>query len=235
MPIVRWEKEETVAVLTMDNGPNLNNLDFFSAMNQAFEEILEDEEINALVVTASDPKSWNTGLDLEWISNVMMNNDQEVVQAFYDTFTKLLAHFLLSPFPIVAAITGHAFANGGVWACACDFRFMREDKGFFCFPEIDVNVPFGPGVIDVLQKAIPRPFLDKMIFTGKRYTARELEENGVIEAACENAEETLKAAVGFAKTFQKKRTIFFQHKKILNAGILEKVDFGFWQRKENQV
>ncbi len=82
MPVVKWEKDETIAVLTMDNGPNLNNPFFFSAMNQAFEEILEDDTINAVVITASDPKSWNTGIDLEWMANAVINNDQEGLKAF---------------------------------------------------------------------------------------------------------------------------------------------------------
>ena len=57
MSIVRWEKDETIAVLIMDNGPNLNNPDFFKAMISAFDEIIEDESIKGLVIGANDPKS----------------------------------------------------------------------------------------------------------------------------------------------------------------------------------
>jgi enoyl-CoA hydratase/carnithine racemase len=223
MSIVKWEKDETIAVLTMDNGPNLCNPVFFKAMMGALDEILEDESINGVVLGASDPKSWNTGIDLEWMGNAMAKGDMEAMQEFGETLFKLWDYFLLSPFPIVAAITGHAFANGAVIACACDFRFMREDRGYFCFPEIDVNVPFRPGIIDIAEKAVPKPLLQKMIYTGKRYNAREMEQHGVIEKACLNSEETLKEAIAFAKSFQKGRQIFYDNKKALNTVIVERV------------
>ncbi|THB78824.1 MAG: enoyl-CoA hydratase/isomerase family protein [Desulfobacteraceae bacterium] len=55
-----------------------------------------------------------------------------------DLFKKCL-HF---PVPVIAAINGHAFGNGDILACACDFRFMNQEKGFFYFPEVDIHIPY---------------------------------------------------------------------------------------------
>lgn len=233
MSIVRWEKDETIAVLIMDNGPNLNNPFFFKAMMSAFDEIIEDESINGLVIGANDPKSWNTGIDLEWMGNALAKGDMAALLEFVETFFKMLDYFLLSPFPIVAAITGHAFANGAVLACACDFRFMRKDHGYFCFPEIDVNVPFRPGIIDIAAKAVPKLLLQKMVYTGKRYTAQEMEKEGVIEKACENSEETMKDAIAFARSFQKGRKIFYDNKKALNDTVIKTVHAEFESQKKS--
>jgi enoyl-CoA hydratase/carnithine racemase len=232
MSIVKWEKDETIGVLIMDNGPNLNNPDFFKAMNTAFEEITSDESINGLVIGASDPKAWNTGIDLEWMGKTLTAGDNKAMLEYVETFFKMLDYFLLSPFPVVAAITGHAFANGAVLACACDFRFMRKDRGYFCFPEIDVNVPFSPGIIDIAEKAVPRPLLQKMAYTGKRYTAEEMEQHGVIEKACKSSKETMKDAIAFTKTFQKGRQIFYQNKEVLNGIVLERVHKEFEMQKK---
>ena len=131
---------------------------------------------------------------------------------------------------------GHAFANGAVLACACDFRFMRKDHGYFCFPEIDVNVPFRPGIIDIAAKAVPKLLLQKMVYTGKRYTAQEMEKEGVIEKACENSEETMKEAIAFARSFQKGRKIFYDNKKALNDTVIKTVHAEFEsQRKTFQT
>lgn len=41
------------------------------------------------------------------------------------------------PLPVIVAIDGHAFGNGSIICCTRDFRFMRSDRGFFGFPEVD--------------------------------------------------------------------------------------------------
>jgi len=170
------------------------------------------------------------------MGNARARGDMAALQEFVETFYKMLDYFLLSPFPIVAAITGHAFANGAVLACACDFRFMRKDRGYFCFPEIDVNVPFRPGIIDIAEKAVPKPLLQKMVYTGKRCTAEEMEQHGVIEKACENSEETIKEAIAFARTFQKGRKIFYDNKEVLNGSVIKKVHEEFeFQKKMFQT
>jgi enoyl-CoA hydratase/carnithine racemase len=49
---------------------------------------------------------------------------------------------LIAPVPTVAAINGHAFGAGSMLAIAHDFRVMRVDRGYYCFPEVDIRIPF---------------------------------------------------------------------------------------------
>ena len=88
---------------------------------------------------------------------------------------------------------------------ACDFRFMKSDKGFFCFPEVDVLVPFFPSMFPLISKAIPQHFFNRLAMTGEKVGAAELLEHNVIEAIFPN-EETLNAgALDFASQFNKNR------------------------------
>ncbi len=37
-----------------------------------------------------------------------------------------------------------------------------------CFPEVDLGIPFLPGMMTAMKKAIPRYKLEEMVLTGKR-------------------------------------------------------------------
>ena len=131
---------------------------------------------------------------------------------------------LLYPLPVIAAINGHAFGNGSILSCACDFRFMRSDKGFFCFPEVNISIPFRWGMNAFVKKAIPIHLLSQMQLTGNRFTAPELEKHNIIVKACADQEELMSSAIAFAKTFQKKRLIFGELKRRLYADIIKVLD-----------
>jgi enoyl-CoA hydratase/carnithine racemase len=131
---------------------------------------------------------------------------------------------LLFPVPVIAAINGHAYGNGAIISCACDFRFMKSDRGFFCFPEIDLGIPFLPGMIEFVKKAFPYYKFQEMAFTGRRVTAAELESHHVIEKACTDQDELMKEAVAFAKSFKKKRGIFGEMKKRIHKRIIQVID-----------
>ena len=46
----------------------------------------------------------------------------------------------------VAAVQGHAFGAGAMLATSHDFRVMRADRGFYCLPEVQLNMPFTVGM-----------------------------------------------------------------------------------------
>jgi enoyl-CoA hydratase/carnithine racemase len=126
--------------------------------------------------------------------------------------------------PVIAAINGHAFGGGSILACACDFRFMKSDRGFFCFPEIDIGIPFLPGMLAIVEKAVPSYKLQELVLTGKRAVAAELEADHVVVKACANEETLLNEAMGFAKGFNKRRLIFGEMKKRMHRRIVDIIE-----------
>ncbi|MCP4603284.1 MAG: enoyl-CoA hydratase/isomerase family protein [Proteobacteria bacterium] len=227
MSLVKWEKDESVAVLYMDNGANRQNLDFAKEMVGILEEILEDKEIHALIISSTDEKNWSQGVDIEWILARHAEEDLESIKAFMYGMNNVFKKLLLYPVPVIAAINGHAFGNGAILSCACDFRFMRSDRGYFCFPEVDLGIPFLPGMIAWSKKAFPYYKFQEMKYTGKKAAAPELEEHHVIVKACKDVDELNKETMAFAKTFQKSRGIFGEMKKRMHkeiTTIMEKED-----------
>lgn len=224
MAIVEWKKDETVAIITMNNGENRHNPEWAEAMLTAYNEILEDSEIKAIVLTSSDPKNFCLGVDLGWMMKMQQANDYDSISKWLFRNGEVFRAMLMSPVPTIAAITGHAFGNGAMLAGACDFRFMREDRGYFCFPEIDLGIQFSPSMIEWMKRIMPYHMFVKMKWTGERVGAKVLEENNVILKACADAEETLKEAIAFGKTFNKSRNTLAEMKKRTYKHIVDKME-----------
>jgi enoyl-CoA hydratase/carnithine racemase len=207
MSVVEWKKEGSVAVITMTNGENRHNADFVADMSVALDSIEGDKEITSVVITSSDPKNWSQGIDLPWLTERMGKNETKQIKDFLYGINGIFKRLLTFPMPVIAAI------NGAILSCACDFRFMRADKGFFFFPEVDIGIPFLPGMIAFCRKAIPEYKFNEMLLSGRRYGAAELEAHHIVVKACENPEVLMTEAMAFAGTYQKKRGIFGEMKR----------------------
>ena len=213
-----------VAILTMQSGENRHNPLFAKEMLSALETIKSNESCKAMVITSNDDKCFSLGIDTDWLMPAMKAGRTEEIKQFMYDMDEVFKTLLLFPLPVIAAINGHAFGNGAILACACDFRFMRSDKGFFCFPEVDLSIPFLPGMIEFVKKAMPYHRFNEMKLSGRRVSGKELENDHVIEKAYETQEALLEGALNYAKSFDKKRGIFGEHKKRLHKHIIETID-----------
>lgn len=210
--------QDSIAVLTMNAAENRHNPEFLAEFNQHLDQIEADQSIKSIVLTSTSEKNWSLGIDLAWMSQP--TNTPEIITEFMTQLGSLLKRLVTFPMPIIAALNGHTYGNGSVLACACDFRFMKSEKGFFCFPEVDVLVPFLPSMFPLINKAIPQTFFNRLAMTGQRVGAQELLDNQVVEAIFANEEELQAGVLEFAKTFNKNRWIYGQNKTQMNKQIL---------------
>ncbi|MCP4756986.1 MAG: enoyl-CoA hydratase/isomerase family protein [Proteobacteria bacterium] len=221
MAILELVYENTVAVIRMNNGKNTQNLVFTQILNGLLEEVTRDEKATALVIASTDEKNWSQGIDLEWMNQAMQEGNAKDVQEFMLQLDQLYSKLMLLPVPAIAAINGHAFGAGAFLATACDYRFMNAQKGFFCFPEIDLKMDFLPGVFSMMIHKLPDFVLPDLIFTGKRATAAELEHCFVVEKACDGIDDTIKSAMDFAGSFNKDRGLIGTYKRNLHGQAAE--------------
>lgn len=191
------ERDGNVFILNLGDDENRFNPDWVAGVDALLDEVTAAEGPRALVVTASG-KFFSNGLDLEWFA---ANIDQ--IPTFLPKVHELFARALELPVPSVAAIQGHCFAAGAMLALALDTRVMREDRGFFCFPEADIRIPFTPGM-DALIKARLKPQIaHEAMTTGRRYGAGEAVAAEIIDAALPE-DELLAAAVERAGSLAEK-------------------------------
>ena len=225
MSMVEWKKDGTVAIMIMNNSENRQNLIWCEAMLAIYDEILADREIKALVLTSSDAKNFSQGVDIDWMNERLGVQDIDSVAKWIRLNFQVFRSMLMAPFPTIAAINGHAFGNGAILAGACDFRFMRADRGFFCLPEVDVELHLTPSELEWMKRIIPQPLFTRMTLSGEKIKAPELEKYEVIIKACESAEATVAEALAYAKTFNKSRSSMAELKKRAHKHITDKMDY----------
>jgi enoyl-CoA hydratase/carnithine racemase len=130
----------------------------------------------AVLITTGSGKFWSNGLDLDWLS---AHPDQ--LGPYVDRVHALFARVLSLPVPTVAALNGHAFGAGAMLAMAHDYRVMRDDRGYFCFPEVDIHIPFTDGMAAlIMAKLTPRAAVDSMT-TGRRFAGPDALAAGIVD------------------------------------------------------
>jgi enoyl-CoA hydratase/carnithine racemase len=172
-PTFTWD--DKIAVLDLGEDENRFSPDFLDVINAQLDEI-ETAGAQGLVTTARN-KFFTNGLDLDWLAA-----HAEQTQSYVARVQALLARVLTLPMPTAAAINGHAFGAGAMLAMAHDVRVMRADRGYFCFPEVDIRIPFTDGMAALIQaKLTPRAAMASMT-TGRRFGGVEAAEIGIVDA-----------------------------------------------------
>ena len=164
-----------IAVLNLGDDENRFSPEWLETVN-GFLDRVESGEAKALITTG-DGKFYSNGLDLDWLG---AHGDR--ADWYVDKVQQLLARVLVAPVPTVAAINGHAFGAGSMLGMAHDFRVMRVDRGYYCFPEVDILIPFTAGMAALIQaKLTPAAAIEAMT-TGRRYGGAEAEAIGLVTA-----------------------------------------------------
>lgn len=164
-----------IAILDLGDDENRFSPEFLDEVDAQLDAVLA-KGAHGLVTTA-DSKFYSNGLDLDWLGAHSDQGDWYVGRV-----QGLLARVLTLPIPTAAAVVGHAFGAGAMLAIAHDFRVMRDDRGFFCFPEVDIRIPFTPGMAALIQaKLTPQAAVASMT-TGRRFGGVDAKAYGLVDA-----------------------------------------------------
>ena len=175
---VSLERRGDVYVLTMEAGENRMNRPWLNAMNAALGEIDAAPPPKALVTTGSG-KFYSNGLDLE----PLLAAGPDHMAAFVADAETLFARIIAAPYITVAACNGHTFAAGAMLSLCHDFRVMRSDRGYFCLPEVDLGIPFTPGMDALIKRRLPQVVAHEVMVTGTRYGGEAAAAKGIVHHA----------------------------------------------------
>jgi len=171
------QRHDEIFVLDLGEGENRFTREWMTEVTAALDEVDAAEGPRALLTVATG-KIWSNGLDLDWMT---ANMDQ--LGAYTTQVQDLFARTLSTQYPTVAVLQGHTFAAGALLALAHDIRVMRADRGYFCLPEVDISIPFAPGMSALVQGRLSHRTAHEAMTTGRRYGGTEALEAGIVSAA----------------------------------------------------
>ena len=183
---IRVSDLDGVTVLTLATGENRFNLPFVLAIDAALDEAFA---AGAPIVLTGEGKFFSNGLDLQWIGE---NAPQSA--AMFRGLHRLYGRLLVAPVATAAAVNGHAFGAGAMLAASCDFRLMREDRGYLCFPEVDLGLTMSAGMNALCQTKFTKAALHEAWTTGARVGAADAVRLGFADVAVPEADLLRRAA-----------------------------------------
>lgn len=203
--MIEYVKEGELHLVTMNDGPNTICPQWQTRMLEILDAVEEDCRRGASFVLTGVDKFFSNGLNLE----VVMRLSQGEMSLFSKRMMEIHRRLVILPCPTVAALNGHAFAGGGFLALSCDYRVMREDRGWFCLSEVDVGVPIAPGLMGLLRDKLTPNTARDAILTGRRYTAGEAIAAGIVDIKAPE-KELLNKAIELANQLATKEPDIFR-------------------------
>jgi enoyl-CoA hydratase/carnithine racemase len=181
------DRHDTVFVLDLGDTENRFHPDWMTAVNALLDEVEKSDDPRALVTTASG-KIWSNGLDLEWLFE-----HPERFAAYTGQVHALFARVLRLPMVTVAALQGHTFAAGAMLSLCHDLRIMRADRGYWCLPEADINIPFSVGMSALIQSRLTPQTAHEAMVTARRFGGIDAYAKQIVDEAVGETEVREKA------------------------------------------
>jgi enoyl-CoA hydratase len=176
MDYVKVDHSGEVAVLTIDRQDKLNALN--AQVQKEITEVLaslKQEDHRALVVTGAGERAFVAGADLDAMKSMSVLE----ARAFGEIGKSMMEALENISIPTIAAVNGFALGGGCEIALACDIRIAAENA-CFGFPEVSVGIMPGAGGTQRLSKVVGTALAREMIFTGRRVSAQEAKEIGLV-------------------------------------------------------
>ncbi|MBI2943947.1 MAG: enoyl-CoA hydratase/isomerase family protein [Candidatus Wallbacteria bacterium] len=169
------ERSDKIALLTVNRPAARNALGkkTVEEMHHALAELASAGEGGVLILTGAGEKSFVAGAD---IGELRGRGKREALQGINQDLFTAVENF---PWPVIAAVNGHALGGGCELALACDLRVASEEARFG-LPETGLGILPGAGGTQRLPRLIGWGRAKEMILTGQIVDAREAERIGLV-------------------------------------------------------
>lgn len=170
--------EEGTAIITINRPDKMNalNKEVINDLSAAFDEVYQNNEIKAVLLTGAGAKAFVAGADItEFIEldaaggQALATRGQEMV------FNKIEN----CPKPVIAAVNGFALGGGCELAMSCHFR-IASDNAKFGQPEVNLGLIPGYGGTQRLTALVGKGKAMELCMTGNLVDAQEALTIGLV-------------------------------------------------------
>lgn len=198
------ERSDAVVHLIMNRPDKANGMtpDFWADLPRILAELGQDETVRCAIISGAG-KHFSGGMDLSAFGGIMEQMKQEpgrAAMALRETILRLQDSFNAierARFPVIAAIHGACVGGAIDLITACDIRIASADA-FFAIEEINIGMAADVGTLQRLPKLIAPAVAAELAYTGRRFTADEARNFGLISEIVEDREVIIGRALELA-------------------------------------
>jgi enoyl-CoA hydratase len=189
--LIRVEREDAVAVVTVDRQDAMNALDLatLTELCDRLRELAEDESVRVVILTGAGERAFVAGADIKYMSGLDVDAAKQWGALGHEA-GRLLETM---PKPTIAAINGFALGGGCELALACDIRYSAGTAKLGQ-PEVNLGIIPGWGGTQRLARVCGLGVAKELIFTGRLVDADEAIRIGLVndvhDPVLEKARET---------------------------------------------
>ena len=175
--IVEIDSDIMIVKLNRPEVYNALNLELVSELSMIFNNVLNEDNIKAVILTGRGNKAFCAGGDL----NMVIDMTPIQAEKYASQVHNLLNTIENFEKPVIAAINGYALGGGCQLALACDLR-IASSNAKIGQPEVTIGIPPGWGGSQRLARIIGISKAKELIFTGKIISAEEAKKINLLNS-----------------------------------------------------
>ncbi|GIW10293.1 MAG: enoyl-CoA hydratase [Dehalococcoidia bacterium] len=163
-----------IGVVTFHRPPvNAMTVREYEEVGRTFRELASREQLRVVILRSALPRVFLAGRDIHEFLELDPEKAAQRAPVVRECFWAVYE----CPVPTIAAVNGAALGAGMLLVSLCDLVIAAE-TAFFGLPEINVG---SLGGAKHLARWVPQPMVRRLMFTGERIAAAELQRLGVID------------------------------------------------------
>jgi len=195
--LIRYEVQDGVAVLTMDDPPaNTYTHEMMLELDSAIVKARFDEGVHVIVLRGEGEKFFSAGANIR----MLQTSDPYFKYYFCLHANETLNRLEQTPKLVIAALNGHTVGGGLEIALAADLRIAKEGGGKIGLPEVTLGVLPGTGGTQRLGRLLGKSKAIEVMVEGSTFEFEEAARLGIINKIFE-ADGFFEDVMEYAKQF----------------------------------